>query len=267
MQILPIQIKSNLVQNPKRILSSNNNLRNSNPISNDKFEYNNINFKSSEKVAPDAKWKDVLNSGDENRIKEYFSTHDVNKPLSDDYKLLRILHFICIDNNINQLTRLLELPDIDINVKQGNGYTPLHIASNYGYNDIAKLLLEKDDIDLTIRNRFHRTAKDEAIKYGNTEIVKMIEEAENRPIDINKLFAEGNTWPKEKINKFFVSLVVQEKFKQAIEMLEKTPLIDFGKRSLLETVCHTGNVDLITKVFEYKFDKDILTKQIKRIKL
>jgi ankyrin repeat protein len=40
------------------------------------------------------------------------------------------------------MQRLLVISKVDFNSKNSDGWTPLHIASSYGHEDVAKLLLE-----------------------------------------------------------------------------------------------------------------------------
>ncbi|MEO0202771.1 MAG: ankyrin repeat domain-containing protein [candidate division WOR-3 bacterium] len=59
----------------------------------------------------------------------------------------------------------------DINIKNNNGKTPLHIAVENEYEDIVKLLLEKN-VDVNIKDNEGNTPLHKAVKNGNYFIIK-----------------------------------------------------------------------------------------------
>ncbi|KAH9937194.1 ankyrin repeat-containing domain protein [Fomitopsis serialis] len=76
---------------------------------------------------------------------------------------------LAISGNVHELRAYLDAnPNVDVNVKDENGYTPLHLACDRGHADVVRLLLErgadpsiKDDDDLTGRELAEISGHDE----------------------------------------------------------------------------------------------------------
>ncbi|MFP3017740.1 MAG: ankyrin repeat domain-containing protein [Candidatus Tisiphia sp.] len=75
--------------------------------------------------------------------------------------------------NIEEVRKILELPNLDINAKDKNGRTPLHIAAKEGFTDIIELLI-KSGATVDVLGYEKRTALHEAAlntKYQAVEIL------------------------------------------------------------------------------------------------
>lgn len=52
-----------------------------------------------------------------------------------------VLHLLAMDGNVNALHNLLKThPDINLEVTDNNGQTPLNIAARYGYLEVVEVL-------------------------------------------------------------------------------------------------------------------------------
>ncbi|MBO7605741.1 MAG: ankyrin repeat domain-containing protein [Elusimicrobiaceae bacterium] len=76
--------------------------------------------------------------------------------LGDEYKVRELLH-----------------KNIDINVQEENGLTPLIVAAQAGHIEIVKILLEAGANPYITDNRGF-SAEHHAISYGNVEIAELI---------------------------------------------------------------------------------------------
>jgi ankyrin repeat protein len=59
------------------------------------------------------------------------------------------LHEVCFKNDIQKFMQLIEDPDVNVDAKDGNGNTPLHLAAVKGYLWIVRELAEIADTNLT----------------------------------------------------------------------------------------------------------------------
>lgn len=88
-----------------------------------------------------------------------------------------------IPNTAALIAQLLALKTNDVNLKNGNGYTPLMLAVRCGRLSIVKVLLERG-ADATLKNRFGETAYDLAFYWNQTAILRELDNytrIKNRP--------------------------------------------------------------------------------------
>jgi len=91
------------------------------------------------------------------------------------------LHIACKFGYIESTKTLLDLPEIQVNIKDKHGNTPLHSAVNNGKVEAVKLLLSHHSIDVNVKNNEGNTPLHEAIKEGSLEIVQLL--LEHKDID------------------------------------------------------------------------------------
>ncbi len=88
-----------------------------------------------------------------------------------------------------EIVKLLLAHGADVNVKDEDVCTPLHWASSKGYTEVVKLLLEHG-ADVNIKNNDGDTPLYCASRYGYTEIVKLLLD---RGADVNVKDNDGDT--------------------------------------------------------------------------
>ena len=191
---------------------------------------------------------------------------DVNKTSNENWVPLLMSSY---NGGKDIVEMLLDREDIDVNIKNDEGKTALMIAvCRYEY-EIMNLLLEHPDIDTTIKDKNGKTALDymryekNSTKYN---ILKALTEYQlehpetvgkgrkKPPVDVSKLSPEENIWTEEEITKRFTKLVTDQDYDKALDMLDKTPLINLDEK-LLNKICSTGNAKFAEKVFDYKHNQ------------
>ena len=104
-------------------------------------------------------------------------------------ELKSLIHVACEHDHIHIIETLLLQMNIDINERDTNGDTPLHIACKAGNLNTCKLLLDRHcEIDLLNDNG--DTALHVACRHGNNQVYK---EVLNRGSDINAKNNDGDT--------------------------------------------------------------------------
>lgn len=78
------------------------------------------------------------------------------------------------DKNLEEVTRIIEQPEFNVNAQNRTGSTALHIASEYGHTEIVNLLLSKGAIVNRVDYICHMAALHLASKNGHTEVVKLL---------------------------------------------------------------------------------------------
>jgi len=95
------------------------------------------------------------------------------------------------DNNLIELEKLLRLKNINVNVTNDSGETPLHIASKKGDLEIVKFLVEKGaDVNAKDHDDEEATALHIASFYGMADIVKFLV---SKGADVNATNSSGQT--------------------------------------------------------------------------
>ena len=97
--------------------------------------------------------------------------------------LKTVLHVAAEKGDCEVIEVLLAYPDIDVNVPERNGLTPLMTAAKYGKLEALRLLLQRKDIDVNVSDQFDRTPMMAAARNGKLEVVRML--LQHKDIDVN----------------------------------------------------------------------------------
>ncbi|GFS20367.1 ankyrin repeat domain-containing protein 32 [Elysia marginata] len=110
----------------------------------------------------------------------------VNKMLQKrNHKGETVLHTACIKNNAELLEELLLHPDVDVNVRDAIGWTPLHEACNHGSLKCVELLLQF--VPKSFNSQGNRTADDQEHGFYSSNILKKADLNALGPQDITPL--------------------------------------------------------------------------------
>jgi ankyrin repeat protein len=108
---------------------------------------------------------------------------------------LTALHFAARTGSPELVDLLFREPGIKINVEDGDGCTPLHIAAQAGHVNVGERFLEQDPclINLTSENSNSFTPLDLAIDKGHVAVVKVLLEFTSESDLTRKNSCSGNT--------------------------------------------------------------------------
>ena len=85
---------------------------------------------------------------------------------------------------------LLKTEKVDVDAKDEDGRTPLSLAAGYGSQAIVKLLLETETVDIDAKDKDDRTPLWWAVRNGDQGIVKLLLETEKADVDVRDRLGE-----------------------------------------------------------------------------
>ncbi|RDD41863.1 Caskin-2 [Trichoplax sp. H2] len=92
-------------------------------------------------------------------------------------------HFVAVEGNKDVLEWLLN-QKVDVDARDGDGYTTLHLAVWEGHIDCVRLLL-RNNASLNAVSKGGQKAHDMAVEVGRSEIVDILVKAESKYIGLN----------------------------------------------------------------------------------
>ncbi|CEP01533.1 hypothetical protein PBRA_002139 [Plasmodiophora brassicae] len=104
---------------------------------------------------------------------------------------LTVLHWAAHAGDDLIVELLLNVPGIDVNVRDETQRTPLHWALDWGRGDVAERLLKAATIDVNARDAFEKTPLHWASRYGQVQVVKVLLKAS--AINVNARDSDGMT--------------------------------------------------------------------------
>lgn len=118
-----------------------------------------------------------------------------------------ILHRACTFGHDRVVSTLLKVPNIDINLSDNNGYTPLMQGIKSNNNKITDLLLERKELNINAQDVTGATALMEAVYENNYKIIEKIL-LTRKDIDPNIQDTLGNTvLDRSKISKRCIPII------------------------------------------------------------
>jgi len=89
------------------------------------------------------------------------------------------------------VSAILNLDNVEADLKDANDRTPLSWAAALGHETIVKLLIERDDVETDSKDRYDQTPLSQAAKKGHETIVKLLIERDD--VEINSKIYNGRT--------------------------------------------------------------------------
>jgi len=90
--------------------------------------------------------------------------------------LLHVASRYCLSTVVSAI---LNLDNVEADLKDANDRTPLSWAAQYGHETIVKLLIERDDVETDSKDEFQRTPLSFAAESGHDTIVKLLIERDD----------------------------------------------------------------------------------------
>lgn len=165
------------------------------------------------------------------------------------------LHIAVIHNNLPVVAALLESDRINVNVKDKDGNSPLMLACEKGFEDIALLLISHKSIDVNAQNKDGHTALIlSSVKVGGK--IKIVEALIDKKADLDIRLRDGRS-----------ALVAATMFGHehiAIKLIEAGSSLDFDaiySHTALIIACHEGHEQVAKKLLDYGAKTNIQDKQ------
>lgn len=102
----------------------------------------------------------------------HYHTNDKEDDEQEESNGYSELHRAVIENDYNRVRTLVVYEDVDARDNDGN--TPLHLAARYGHTKCVQILLEDGKADVSIVNYDGKTALDLAKQYGHEDCERAI---------------------------------------------------------------------------------------------
>ena len=87
---------------------------------------------------------------------------------------IKALHIVASRGHQEMVSLLLQQPDIELNPKTQNTWTPLHLAAFHGHHEVVALLLQQPGIDTNAVNPQGWTALHVAASNGQEEVLALL---------------------------------------------------------------------------------------------
>lgn len=85
-----------------------------------------------------------------------------------------LLHAACVSDNVPLLSTIIETIKCDYNLPDSRGNAPLHVACKWGSSKVAIFLTSLEEVELDSRNLQHETPLHLACRYNRLELCKLL---------------------------------------------------------------------------------------------
>jgi len=183
---------------------------------------------------------EAIDNSDVNKIKELLDSGiDINikyEKKSTLFYLFTPLHLACFYSNIDIIKLLLSYPDINVNIQDNNGNTPLHLpCSDELVNiNVVELLLAHPDIDVNIQDKYENTPLYKACYNNNINIIRLLLAHPNINVNIKNKNEETPLYRACKDNSIEIT-----------KLLLQHPNIDVNSKECLRHVCEYDQLEIV----------------------
>ena len=108
---------------------------------------------------------------------------------------LTALHIAGAYGNLATLKKILAVPGLLLNEKDHKGRTPIMLVASLGQTDAVKMMVAKKGIDLWVKDNEDKDLEEACPEFRRNEIVKLLKEAKQKPIIEKVQIAMPHTLP------------------------------------------------------------------------
>ncbi|TRY87292.1 hypothetical protein DNTS_022263 [Danionella cerebrum] len=120
----------------------------------------------------------LFNFHNYDNLRHFLRKHDPRRQSGDDRnKSVVNLMFAAHSGDVSALRRFA-LSSMNMELKDYDSRTPLHVAAAEGHVDVVLFLTEACRVNPLVKDRWGNIPRDDAIQFGHTDVMKILEEYE-----------------------------------------------------------------------------------------
>uniref|UniRef100_A0A9J7XPB2 glutaminase n=2 Tax=Cyprinus carpio TaxID=7962 RepID=A0A9J7XPB2_CYPCA len=135
----------------------------------------------------------MFNFHNYDNLKHFLKKQDPRRQSDDDRnKSVMNLMFAAHSGDVSALRRFA-LSSTDMDLKDYDSRTPLHVAAAEGHMDVVLFLMQSCKVNPFVKDRWGNIPRDDAMQFGHKDVVKILEEYEQKYIQTSQTDAEDRS--------------------------------------------------------------------------
>uniref|UniRef100_A0A8C1T7C8 glutaminase n=1 Tax=Cyprinus carpio TaxID=7962 RepID=A0A8C1T7C8_CYPCA len=135
----------------------------------------------------------MFNFHNYDNLKHFLKKQDPRRQSDDDRnKSVMNLMFAAHSGDVSALRRFA-LSSTDMDLKEYDSRTPLHVAAAEGHMDVVLFLMQSCKVNPFVKDRWGNIPRDDAMQFGHKDVVKILEEYEQKYIQTSQTDAEDRS--------------------------------------------------------------------------
>uniref|UniRef100_A0A673HTD4 glutaminase n=1 Tax=Sinocyclocheilus rhinocerous TaxID=307959 RepID=A0A673HTD4_9TELE len=135
----------------------------------------------------------LFNFHNYDNLRHFLKKQDPRR-LSDDDRNKSVVNlmFAAHSGDVSALRRFA-LSSMDMDLKDYDSRTPLHVAAAEGHMDVVLFLMQSCKVNPFVKDRWGNIPRDDAMQFGHEDLVKILEEYEQKYIQTSQTDAEDRS--------------------------------------------------------------------------
>ncbi|XP_016119548.1 glutaminase kidney isoform, mitochondrial-like [Sinocyclocheilus grahami] len=135
----------------------------------------------------------LFNFHNYDNLRHFLKKQDPRR-LSDDDRNKSVVNlmFAAHSGDVSALRRFA-LSSMDMDLKDYDSRTPLHVAAAEGHMDVVLFLMQSCRVNPFVKDRWGNIPRDDAMQFGHEDLVKILEEYEQKYIQTSQTDAEDRS--------------------------------------------------------------------------